>query len=138
MACAGQAAWQAVSDLTVAQSACRPPRRSISRLANPLHAVAALLHHAAAAHGDVGVVLHPQRLGFEVGVFQKIEPPHLVGAVVRAKPRADAAVVDHVVQPLGTVDGRLDRAHVFARRVFAMHAGHGLKVEFLRRLEFRL
>ena len=44
------------------------------------------------------------RLGVvEVGVLEEVEPPDLVRAVVRAVPRADAAVVDHVVEPLGAV-----------------------------------
>ena len=36
-------------------------------------------------------------------VEQEVEAPHLVGAVVRAVARADAAVVDHVVQAFGAV-----------------------------------
>jgi len=35
--------------------------------------------------------------------IEKIEVPHFEGAVVGAVPRADAAVVDHVVEALGTV-----------------------------------
>ena len=38
---------------------------------------------------------------------QEIEPAHFVGAVVRAIPRADAAVVNHVVQAFRTVHGRI-------------------------------
>ncbi len=53
------------------------PSRSVAVLAlgldlrrlDPLHAVGALLHHAAEAHGDVGVVLHLHRLGEPVGLL---------------------------------------------------------------------
>ena len=48
--------------------------------------------------------------------------PHLEGTVVGAIPRADAAVVRHVVQAFGAVRGRGHRADVFARRVLALHA----------------
>src|SRR4029079_8782233 len=57
---------------------------------------------------------------------------------VRAVPRADAAVVRHLVQPLGAVRRRLDGAHELARRVLALHARHRLAVHariFLRALE---
>ena len=58
---------------------------------------------------------------------EEIEPPHLVRAVVRAIPRADAAVVDHVVEPLGAVHRRADGTDQFARSVLALHAGDGLE-----------
>src|SRR6185369_10667550 len=61
--------------------------------ADPLHAVRALLHHAAAADRDTGVVLEPERLGRALGEVEPVEPPDLVRAVVGAEPRADAAVV---------------------------------------------
>ena len=64
----------------------------------------------------------------KVGVLEEVEAAHFVRAVVRAVPRADAAVVDHVVQALGAVDGRPDRADQFARRVLAVHARHRLEV----------
>ncbi len=93
-----------------------------------LRAVRALLHHATAAHRDLGVARHLERLGVPVGVEQEVEPPHLVRAVVRAVARAHAAVVDHVVQPLLVVDRRRDGTHHFARCVLALHAGDGLVV----------
>ncbi len=67
-------------------------------------------------------------------IQEEVEPADLVRAVVRAVPRADAAVVDHLVQPLGAVHRGVDRADDFARRVLAVHAGHGL-VEGLRGVE---
>src|SRR5690606_33562444 len=47
--------------------------------------------------------------------------------VVRAVPRADAAVVDHVVQAFARVHGRANRAHLLAGRVLALLAGDGLE-----------
>jgi hypothetical protein len=91
-----------------------------------LRAVGALLHHAAAAHGDVGVVRQRQLggVGRELGVLQVVEAAHLVGAVVGAVAGADAAVVDHHVQALAVVDRRGDRADRLARRLLAVLAGH--------------
>ncbi len=68
-----------------------------------------------------------------VRVEQEIEPPHLVGAVVRAIPRPHAAVVDHVVEAFVAVNRGLHRADVLARRVLAVHAQDRL-VEGLRAL----
>src|SRR5829696_1923031 len=76
------------------------PLGVLPRVVDPLHAVGALLHHAAAAHGDVRIAQRLQTWCFPVLIEQEIEPAHLVGAVVRAVPRPDAAVVDHVVQHL--------------------------------------
>src|SRR5207253_8912778 len=53
-----------------------------------------------------------------------------IRAVVRAVPRADAAVVDHLVQTFGTVDRGPDRTHQFAGRVLALHAEHHFVVGF--------
>ncbi len=58
--------------------------------------------------------------------MKEVEVPHLVRAVVRAVPRADAAVVDHVVQALGAVGGGGDGADELARGVLALHARHRL------------
>src|SRR5207302_8351081 len=58
----------------------------------------------------------------------------LVRTVVGAEARADAALVDHVVEAVGAVDGGRRRADVFARRLFAVHAGQGLEVELARAL----
>ncbi len=51
-----------------------------------------------------------------------VEAADLVRAVVGAVPRADAAVVGHLVQALGAVRGGVDRADVLAGRLFAVHA----------------
>ena len=66
---------------------------------------------------------------------QEVEVANLERTVVRAIPGADAAVVHHVVQPLGTVRGRRHRANVFARSVFALHARQRLL--YRARLVFR-
>src|SRR5438552_2199129 len=68
------------------------------RVANPLHAVAALLHDAARANGHVGVELLARAFRSKVAVLEKVEAPHLVGTIVRAKTGADAALIDHVIQ----------------------------------------
>jgi hypothetical protein len=60
----------------------------------------------------------------------EVEAAHFVRAVVGAVPRADTAVVDHVVQPFVAVRGRADRADHLAGGVFALHARHGLEIGF--------
>jgi hypothetical protein len=97
-----------------------------ARMIDALHAVRAFLHHAAAAHRHVGIPLHSERFGFPIRIQEEIEATHLVRTVVRTIPRADAAVVDHVVQAFVVVDGRIDRTHDLARRSFTMHAGNRL------------
>src|SRR5207302_9568708 len=47
--------------------------------------------------------------------------------VVRAIARADATVVNHVIQAYGAVRGRVHRTDRLARRVLAMHARHRLE-----------
>src|SRR5262249_43058221 len=94
-----------------------------------LDAVRALLHHAAPPHRDLGVGEHPHRGRAELrAVMEVVEPPDLVGAGVGAVAGADAAVVDHVVQPLGAVYGRADGADELAGGLLAVHAGDRLVV----------
>src|SRR6266851_798378 len=69
-----------------------------ARLLDALHAVRALLHDPPAAHAHVGVPLQLEALRVPVLVEQEVEAPHLVRAVVRAVPGADAAVIDLLVQ----------------------------------------
>ena len=97
-----------------------------------LHAVAALLHHAARAHGHIGIAHQLQALGLVVGEEQEVEAPHLVGAVVRAVARAHAAVVDHHVQAFRRVHRGAHRANLLAGRVLAVLADHGLEVRARR------
>ena len=124
----GQAAWQAVTTSS-------PPtaRSSISALiravVDPLHAVRALLHHPAGADRHVGVAHQLQARRRLVGILEEVEPADLVRAVVRAVPRADAAVVGHLVEPLGAVRRRADRADELAGGLLAVHAGHRLEVD---------
>src|SRR4029077_2115399 len=51
-----------------------------------------------------------------------VEAADFVRAIVRTVARADAAVVDHVVQAFGAVDGGADGAYLFAGRVLALLA----------------
>src|SRR5262249_6997417 len=92
----------AVSDRTVLLFRFDP------RAIDALNAVGALLHDAAAADGDVGIARKLQALDLEILVEIEVESAHLVGAVVRAVPGADAPVVDHFIQAFGAVDGRAD------------------------------
>src|SRR4030095_560982 len=108
-----------------------------ARAVDALHAVRALLHDPAAAHRDVGVAHHLEGGRRPVLVQVEVEPAHLVGTVVRAVARADAAVVDHVVEPLVAVHGGGDGTDDLAGRVLALHAGDGL-VEGLRALRLSL
>ncbi len=133
-----RACWR---DLTIANGAIGFLRVNLHRV-DPLNAVGAFLHHAAAAHGDVRIAhqLARGRLLELVGVvFQKIEPPHFVRAVIRAIARADAAVVNHLIEALTAVHGRGDGADQLAWRIFAMHARHRLmKAARFRAIAFEI
>ena len=90
-----------------------------------LDAEGALLHHALAADGDVRVQHQVHRLRPVVdGVVEPVEAADLVGAVVGAVPRADAAVVDHPVQAFLVVVGREHGTHGLAGRRAAVLAHH--------------
>ncbi len=52
---AGQTAWQAVNNLAVADRPVLPCRLRSRASRDPLHAIGAFLHHAAAAHRHVGI-----------------------------------------------------------------------------------
>src|SRR5947199_3393245 len=97
-----------------------------------LDAVRAFLHDAAAAHRDFRVSHQLEGGRAPVLVEEEVEAAHLVRAVVRAVPRAYAAVVDLVVEALVAVDGGGDRADGLARRVLALHAGDRLVVRLQR------
>ena len=101
---------------------------AIRAAADPLHAIGAFLHHPALADRDFGVLRALLRVGRgEAVIFEEVEPPHLVGAVLRAVAGADAAVVDLGVQSVMGVDGGVDRADDLAGGVLALHAGHRLE-----------
>src|SRR5262245_58960277 len=70
------------------------------RFLDALHAVGAFLHHAARTHSHVRVALHLQLRRRPILVEIEVEAAHLVWTVVRAIARADAAVVDLIVQAL--------------------------------------
>src|SRR5690606_20370961 len=113
--------------LAVAQ---RPPVDARLDLggANSLHAVGAFFHHAPLPDRDFGIVHHLECLWLVRNVVSEIvEAPDLVGAVIGAEPRADAAVVDHLVEPIRAVHGGVDRANVFAGRHLAVLAEHRLR-----------
>ena len=128
IASVGQAGLAGGLDFAVAHLAVLLFRVDLGGV-DALHAVGALLHHAAAAHRHVRIAQQLQARRFVIGEQEEIEPPHLVGAVVGAVARAHAAVVDHVVQAFGAVHGGLHRADQFARRVLALHARHRLVVD---------
>src|SRR5580700_9120937 len=88
-----------------------------ARVVYTLHAVRALFHDAAAAHSDFGIALQLERRRLPVLETEEVESTHLVRAVIRAIPRADAAVVHHVIQAFGTVHRRAHWANLLARRV---------------------
>src|SRR5438034_193261 len=64
-----------------------------------LHTVVAFFHDAAAPHRDVRVSQRLEARGFKIRVLEKVEPAHFVRAIVGTIAGADAAVVNHVVQP---------------------------------------
>src|SRR5262249_22210940 len=96
------------------------------RRAQPLHAVRTFLHHAAASHRDIGVPAKLQAFRCVVRKLQEVEAAHLVRAIVGTVARADAAVVDHVVETIGAMDRGYDGAHQLTGSVFALHTGDGL------------
>ena len=65
-------------------------------------------------------------VAFALVEIEPIEATNLIGAVVGAVPRADAAVVGHCVNTLFVVNGRVHRADAFAGGCFAMLAEHRL------------
>src|SRR6266568_4866809 len=70
---------------------------------NALHAVATLLHHAARTYRHIRIPRQLQALRLVIRIKQEVEPPDLIGAVIRAVACAYAAVVVHHIQPLGRV-----------------------------------
>ena len=136
MACAGQACWQAVCTSPSTSSRAGELRVDPGPI-DALHAVRALLHDAARAHRDVGILRQLEDVGRVLREVEEVEPPHLVRAVVRAVAGADAAVVHHHVQALAVVHGRRHRADLLARRVLALLAGHGLEDDRLGRRRAR-
>src|SRR5439155_4951951 len=104
--------------------------RPVLRAADPLHAEGALLHHAFLPHRDVRIEEHVERVGpalpltAPLGVIVPVEVAHLVGTVVGAVARADAAVIDLAVQAVGRVVRGVHRAHRLAGRVAALLAQH--------------
>src|SRR5690348_12808232 len=96
------------------------------RCARALDAIGAFLHDAAAAHGHLGIP-GLARSRVRARVVEEIEAADLVGAIIRAEARADAAVVDHHIEAFGVVHRRVHGADDLARRVLAVHAGHRLE-----------
>src|SRR5260370_3476792 len=93
-----------------------------ARAVDALHAIGALLHHAAAAHGNLRVAHQLELWRLPILETQEIEAADFVGAIVGAVARADTAVIDHVIQAFGAVYRGADRAHLLTRSVFALHA----------------
>src|SRR6267154_3538175 len=98
-----------------------------ARVVDALHAISALLHHAAAADSDFGVAHELELRRFPILEAQEIEAANLVGAVIGAIACADAAVVDHVVQAFRAVHRGAYRADLLARSVLALHARNRLE-----------
>src|SRR5579864_8507551 len=94
-----------------------------------LNAVGAFFHHAAAAHGDVGIAQAVETLHIPIRVQQEVEAADFVGAVIGTVAGADAAVVDHLVQAVAAVNRGRDRTDQLAGRVLALHAGNRLVVQ---------
>src|SRR5207245_11235393 len=67
------------------------------RADDPLHAVGALLHHAAAPHRHLGAVEELEAVDVPARVLEAVEAPDLVGTGVRGVAGADAAGADHRV-----------------------------------------
>lgn len=63
-----------------------------------------------------------------LGVVEEVEATRLVRAVGGAVPRAPASCVHHGIKPFRGVDGGVDRADGFARRLAALLAATGMAV----------
>ena len=107
------------------------------RRLDTLRAIGALLHHAARAHGDIGILGRVQRRILGRAIVEEIEAPHLVGTEAGAGPRPDAPVIDHLIDAFGTVGSGMHRTPHLAGRLLAMHARHRLE-EAARRLDVAL
>ena len=104
IASVGQACWQAV---TTSPSRIAPVLASRRRSARALMRCTQYVHFSITPRlrtvtSGLSQQLQARRVVQSV-VLEEVEAPHLVRAVVRAVPRADAAVVDHLVQALGAV-----------------------------------
>src|ERR1019366_4306249 len=102
------------------------------RCHDALHAVAALLHHAPRTYRHIRIARQLKALGLIVGIKQEVEAPYLIRTVVGAVPSANAAVVDHGVEPLGRMHRGAHWANLLAGSVLAMLAIHRLKVRARR------
>src|SRR3954468_20659956 len=70
-------------------------------------------------------------------IVVEIEAANLVRAKAGAGSRPDTAVINHLVDTLGTVGRGVYRTPHLARRLLAMHAGHRLE-EAARRFDFAI
>src|SRR5688572_24457083 len=93
---------------------------------DPLDTVGTFLHDSARAHGDVGIEVERLDFRYIPVEVEPVEAPYFVGTVVGAEARSDAAVVDHLVETVGAVDGRVHGTDVLAGRLFAVLAEHRL------------
>src|SRR5690606_10744641 len=95
---------------------------------DPLDAICALLHDAAPSNRDLRIENIVRRREWKPGIIEPVETAHLVGTVVGAGPCADASAVGHLVEALARMHRCIHRADELARRFFAVHAGHRLKI----------
>src|SRR5258708_19337683 len=100
---------------------------------NTLNTQAALFHDTAGADDQIGVQYHGGQRAFDVeiefrifGVVVPVEAAHLIRTVVGAVTRSNAAVIDLLIEPLGTGGGRQHRTNRFAGSVLTVLAHHGL------------
>ncbi len=98
-----------------------------ARVVDALHAIGALFHHAAAAHGDFRITQKLELRCLPILEAQEVEAAHFVRTVVRAVARSDTAVIDHVVQAFGAVHRGSHRADLLAGGVLTLLAGNRLE-----------
>ena len=72
-------------------------------LVDALDAECALLHYSPRPNRDVGVELHSKREGYILPILEVIETPYFERAIAGAVSRPHAAIVRHVIEPLGAV-----------------------------------
>src|SRR5262249_28563089 len=97
-----------------------------TRCLDPLRAICTFFHDAAGSHGDVRIFYGLLSFG-KMAVIVPIEPAHLVWTVTLARTRADAAVVDQLIDAFRRVHGGVHGAAHFTGSLLAIHARGRLK-----------
>ena len=93
--------------------------------ADALDAEGTLLHYTSSPYRHVRIELEIERLRpGHVVVLVPVEVPHLIGTIVGAISGPYAAIVDLAIEPVGSVVGRIHRAHRLTGGIATVLAQH--------------